>query len=197
MDSPKYGVFITRYVANILPLARRLISYLHPVTFIYGGDTGYLLFWACSGYSWRTFSHRKILLSHHPALLFLTVASFFASNNRICEFLAPIDSAGCDSYSAFLSFWQPPFHYSSTGPAHHDLWAPFHFQNNQSPHHISLKASWVLVYLGVESCFVTGVWAGRCVIAHLDDCWGPSRRSQASFHRRGTADIVFVAQVKW
>ena len=155
----------------------------------------------CGVYSWRTSSHRKILLFHHPALLFLKVASFFASNNRICGFLAPIYSAGCDSYSAsysaFLSFWQPPFDYSSTGPAHHDLQIPFHFQNNQSPHHLRHKASWVLVYLGVESCSFTGAWAGRCVITHLDDCWGPSRRSQASFHWRGTADIVFVAQVKW
>ena len=154
----------------------------------------------CSGrgvYGCRTFSHRKILLFHHPALLFLMVASFFASNNQICGVLAPIYSAGRDSYSAFLSFWQPPFHYSSMGPAHHDLRAPFHFQNNQSPHHIRLKASWVLVYLGVESCSFTGMWAGRYVIACLDDCWGPSRRSQASFHRRGTANIVFVAQAKW
>ena len=129
----------------------------------------------CSGrgvYSWRTFSHCKILLFHHPALLFLMVASFFASNNRICGFLAPIDAAGRDSYSAFLSFWQPPFDYSSTGLGHHDLQVPFHFQNNQSPHHICPKTSWVLVYLGVESCSFTGAWAGRCVIAHLDDCWG-------------------------
>ena len=151
-------MFITRYVANILPLARRLINYLLQVTFIYGGDTGYL----CPGrgvYSWRTFSHRKILLFHHPALLFLTVASFFASNNRICGFLAPIDAAGRDSYSAFLSFWQPPFDYLSTGLAHHDLRVPFHFQNNQSPHHIRPKSSWVPVYLGVESCSFTGAWA--------------------------------------
>ena len=64
----------------------------------------------CSGrgvYSWRTSSHRKILLFHHPALLFLTVASFFASNNRICEFLAPTDAAGRDSYSE-LSFGSHP-----------------------------------------------------------------------------------------
>ncbi|EDR01721.1 uncharacterized protein LACBIDRAFT_310448 [Laccaria bicolor S238N-H82] len=29
----------------------------------------------------------------------------------------------------------------------------------------------------------TGAWAGRCVIAHLDDCWGPFRRSLASSDR--------------
>ena len=38
-------------------------------------------------------------------------------------------------------------------------------------------------YPGVESRSLTGAWAGRCVIAHLDDCWGPSRRSLASSHR--------------
>ena len=37
-------------------------------------------------------------------------------------------------------------------------------------------------YPGVESRSM-GAWAGRCVIAHLDDCWGPFRRSQASSHR--------------
>ena len=196
MDSSKYGVFITRYVANILPLVDRLINYLLPVTFTYGSNTGYLLFWAWC-IELENICHHKILLFHHPALLFLMVASFFASNNRICGFLAPIDTAGHDPYSAFLSFWQPPFDYSSMGPAHHDFQAPFHFQNNQSPHHIRPKASWVLVYPGVESCSFTGVWAGRCVIAHQDDCGGPSQRSQASFHRRGTVNTVFVTQVKW
>ena len=38
-------------------------------------------------------------------------------------------------------------------------------------------------YPGVESRSLTGSWAGRCVIAHLDDCWGPSRRSLVSSHR--------------
>ena len=38
-------------------------------------------------------------------------------------------------------------------------------------------------YPGVESSSFTGAWANRCVIAHLDDCWGPSRRSLASSHR--------------
>ncbi|KIJ99947.1 hypothetical protein K443DRAFT_101271 [Laccaria amethystina LaAM-08-1] len=38
-------------------------------------------------------------------------------------------------------------------------------------------------YPGVESRSFMGAWAGRCVIAHLDDCWGPSRRSRASSHR--------------
>ncbi|EDR00299.1 uncharacterized protein LACBIDRAFT_314548 [Laccaria bicolor S238N-H82] len=31
-------------------------------------------------------------------------------------------------------------------------------------------------YPGVESRSYTGAWAGRCVIAHLDDCWGPSSK---------------------
>ena len=38
-------------------------------------------------------------------------------------------------------------------------------------------------YPGVESRSFMGAWAGRCVIAHLDVCWGPFRRSQASSHR--------------
>ncbi|EDR01752.1 uncharacterized protein LACBIDRAFT_310533 [Laccaria bicolor S238N-H82] len=38
-------------------------------------------------------------------------------------------------------------------------------------------------YPGVESRSFTGAWAGRCVIAHLDGCWGPFRRSRASSHR--------------
>ena len=33
------------------------------------------------------------------------------------------------------------------------------------------------------------------MIAHLDDCWRLFRRSRASSHRRGTADIV--EQVRW
>ena len=107
-----------------------------------------------------------------------------------------IDTADRDAHYAFLSFWQPPFdYYSSTAPAYHDFRVPFHFQNNQSPHHICPKASWVLVYPGVESCSFTGAWAGRCVIAHLDDCWRLFRRSRASSNRHGTADIV--EQVRW
>ena len=31
-------------------------------------------------------------------------------------------------------------------------------------------------YPGVESRSFTGAWAGRCVIAHLDDCWGLSSK---------------------
>ncbi|KIJ97362.1 hypothetical protein K443DRAFT_105811 [Laccaria amethystina LaAM-08-1] len=77
----------------------------------------------------------------------------------------------------------PSFDYSSTAPAHHDSQVPFHIQNNQSPHHIRPKSSWVLVYPGVESSSFTGAWAGRCVITHLDDCWGLFRRSRASSHR--------------
>ncbi|EDR09293.1 uncharacterized protein LACBIDRAFT_318716 [Laccaria bicolor S238N-H82] len=68
----------------------------------------------------------------------------------------------------------PPFEYSSTAPAHYHWRAPFQLQNNQSLRHICLKVSWVLVYPGVESRSFTGAWAGRCVIAHLDDRWGPS-----------------------
>ena len=46
-----------------------------------------------------------------------------------------------------------------------------------------LKHSGYWCYPGVESRTFMGAWAGRCVIAHLDDCWGPFRRSQASSHR--------------
>ncbi|EDR09540.1 uncharacterized protein LACBIDRAFT_318705 [Laccaria bicolor S238N-H82] len=59
-------------------------------------------------------------------------------------------------------------------PTHYHWWAPFQLPNSQSLRDIFLKASWVLVYLGVESRSFTGAWAGRCVIAHLDDCGGPS-----------------------
>ena len=47
----------------------------------------------CSGrgvYSWRTFSHRKILLFHHPALLFLTVASFLPATIEFVDFWPPL-----------------------------------------------------------------------------------------------------------
>jgi hypothetical protein len=96
----------------------------------------------------------------------------------------------CRSQSSLcvVKFLAAILDYSSTAPAYHDLQVPFHFQNNQSPHHIRPKASWVLVYPGVESSSFTGVWAGRCVIAHLDDCWGLFRRFLASspraWHRR-------------
>ncbi|KIJ91327.1 hypothetical protein K443DRAFT_655045 [Laccaria amethystina LaAM-08-1] len=36
------------------------------------------------------------------------------------------------------------------------------------------KASWVLVLSRCGKSLLHGAWAGRCIIAHLDDCWGPS-----------------------
>ena len=41
---------------------------------------------------------------------------------------------------------------------------------------------------GVESRSCTGAWAGRCVIAHLDDCWGPFEGLGHRLTGRGTAD---------
>ena len=44
LDLLMYGVSITRYVVNLLSVARHPINYLLSVTLIYQGDTGTLLF---------------------------------------------------------------------------------------------------------------------------------------------------------
>ena len=160
----KCGVFITRYVARLLSLAHHLINYLLQVTLICRGDTILFRAWCLQ---FCAFYHRKILLFHHLAFKFLCFL-FCQQPPNLCVFLDIAFRDPC------LSFCQPPFDYSSTVPTDHHWWAPFQLQNNQSLRHICLKASWVLVYPGVESCSFTGAWAGRCVIAHLDDRWGPS-----------------------
>ncbi|EDR01768.1 uncharacterized protein LACBIDRAFT_310423 [Laccaria bicolor S238N-H82] len=60
---------------------------------------------------------------------------------------------------------------------------PF-IRRTTTPHatHV-LKHPGYWCYPGVESRFFMDAWAGRCVLAHLDDCWGLPRRSRASSHQ--------------
>ena len=98
LDLLKYGVSITRYVVNLLSVARHPINYLLSVTLIYQGDTGTLLFRA-----WR------IPPSGVPS--YGCFQFFCQLPSNLCVF---IDIAFRNPHSFFC---QPPFDYLNT--AHH------------------------------------------------------------------------------
>ena len=132
LDSLKYSVFITWYVANLLSIACHLIKYIEATPAPFCSERGI--------YSWSALFDRKIFLFHHLAFL-LMVAFFSASNKWICAFLFFIDTAFQKCF--LLRFYQPPFSDSSTAPTRH-WWAFFQLQNNQLLLHTCLKAAWVL-----------------------------------------------------
>ena len=150
---------------------------------------------SCGGFDLVDVRYIQILVSRQsffprslPYYLTSSAASstaIFFSERGVFELAGPCAYCKLPSYQCFVSHLTSILlvHQLVLSQAHYDRRVPFIRRTTARCTTRILKHPGYWCYPGVESRTFTGAWAGRCVIAHLDDCWGPFWRSQASSHR--------------